>query len=201
MQVKESSKKQIDTRGLFCPLPLTIVSKNLKEIPVGEKLEILADDKAFKKDIKFWCLETGNKLVDFKEIDGYFIATVERGKGFHGESLWEKIKFFALGVKLHILQHLLDLIPSKKPKYLLTFVSIGEGLRAQEWLKKKGIHNFYVLPVPNEIYPYCGLVFGFTKKEDAVKIYNLLKENKFAVEDIHIVDKEKKYPKLDLSNS
>ncbi len=201
MQVKEENnlRKQIDTRGLFCPLPLTVVSKNLKEIPVGEKLEILADDKAFKKDIKFWCLETGNKLVDFKEQDGYFIAIVERGKGFHGESLWEKIKFFSLGVKLHILQYILELLPSKKPKYLLTFVSIGEGLRSQNWLKNKGIDDFYVLPVPNEIYPYCGLVFGFTKKEDAVKIFKLLKENKFAVEDIHIVDKEKKYPKLQLS--
>jgi TusA-related sulfurtransferase len=200
MQVKErNQKKQLDTRGLFCPLPLTLVSKNLKEIPVGEKLEILADDKAFKKDIKFWCLETGNKLVDFKEKDGYFIATVERGKGFHGEGLWEKIKFISLGVKLHILQYLLNLIPSKKPKYLITFVSIGEGLRAQKWLQEKGIHNFYVLPVPDEIYPYCGLVFGFTKKEDAVKVYKILKENNFAVEDIHIVDKEKKYPVLEVS--
>ncbi|HEK25305.1 MAG TPA: sulfurtransferase TusA family protein, partial [Hydrogenobaculum sp.] len=41
----------VDTRGLFCPLPLTLVSRKLKEIPVGEKLMVMADDKAFKKDI------------------------------------------------------------------------------------------------------------------------------------------------------
>ncbi|WP_456401039.1 sulfurtransferase TusA family protein [Persephonella sp.] len=199
MQVEDSNKTEVivDTRGLFCPLPLTIVSKKLKEIPEGERLKVLADDKAFKKDVKFWCQETGNKLIDFKEIDGHYEAVIERGRGFHGESLIEKIKFISLGVKLHIIQHLLDLLPSKKPKYLITFVSIAEGLRADKWLKEKGIDKYVLLPVPDEIYPHCGLVFGLRDKDEAVKIFNLLKENKFAVEDIHIVDKEKKYPVLE----
>ncbi|GAB6072173.1 sulfurtransferase TusA family protein [Venenivibrio stagnispumantis] len=190
--------KEVDTRGLFCPLPLTIVSKNLKEIPVGERLKILADDKAFKKDIEIWAYETGNKLLEFKEENGYYVAIIERGKGFKGENIIDKIKFISLGVKLHFIKHLLDLFPPKKPKYLLTFVSVAEGLRADKWLKEeKNVNNKYILlPVPKEIYPHCGLVFGFLNKEDAINIYNLLKENKFAVEDIHIVDKDKKYPVL-----
>ncbi|WP_457621387.1 sulfurtransferase TusA family protein [Persephonella sp.] len=200
MQVKEKENVEttVDTRGLFCPLPLTIVSKKLKEIPEGKRLKVLADDKAFKKDVKFWCQETGNKLIDFKEIDGHYEAIIERGKGFHGEGLWEKIKFISLGIKLHIIQHILDLLPSKKPKYLITFVSIAEGLRADKWLKERGIDDYVLLPVPDEIYPHCGLVFGLRSKEKAVEIFNTLKENKFAVEDIHIVDKEKKYPVLQI---
>ncbi|MEZ0324105.1 MAG: sulfurtransferase TusA family protein [Hydrogenothermaceae bacterium] len=189
----------VDTRGLFCPLPLTLISKKLKEIPVGEKIKVLADDKAFKKDIEIWSFETGNKLIEFKEENGYYVAIIERGKGFKGEKLWDKIKFISLGVKLHIIQHLLDLVPSKKPKYLITFVSVAEGIRANKFLMEKGMNSSYVmLPVPKEIYPYCGLVFGFRSKEDAINIYKFLKENKFAVEDIHIVDKGKKYPKLEV---
>lgn len=200
MHIKgEISMQTVDTRGLFCPLPLTVVSKKLKEIPVGERIKVLADDKAFKKDIEIWSYETGNKLIEFKEENGYYVAIVERGKGFKGESLWDKVKFISLGVKLHIIQHILDFLPSKKPKYLMTFVSVAEGIRANKFLTEKNINSNYVmLPVPKEIYPHCGLVFGFKSKDEAVKIYQYLKENKFAVEDIHIVDKEKKYPKIEV---
>lgn len=186
----------IDTRGLFCPLPLTFVSRKLKEITVGERLKVLADDKAFKKDIEIWAFETGNKLIEFKEENGYYVAIIERGKGFKGENLWDKIKFISLGVKLHFTKHLLDLIPFNKPKYLITFVSVSEGLRTDKFLKERNINSYIMLPVPKEIYPHCGLVFALKSKEEALKIYNLLKENKFAVEDVHEIDKQKKYPKI-----
>lgn len=71
--------------------------------------------------------------------------------------MWEKIKFISLGIKLHIIQHILDLLPSKKPKYLITFVSIAEGLRADKWLKERGIDDYVLLPVPDEIYPTVDL--------------------------------------------
>ncbi len=199
MQVK-NPVKELDVRGLFCPLPITYVSRELKNIPVGERLKVIADDKAFEKDIKIWALETGNRLVEFKKEGENFIAIIERGKGFHGEGIFEKIKFISIGIKLHILQYLLKIL-KKEPQYLLTFVSIPEGFRADRWLKNKGIRSYVVLPVPDEIYPYCGLVFGFKDRQEAVKIYNLLKENNFMVEDIHIVDEEKKYPRLELQKS
>jgi TusA-related sulfurtransferase len=189
--------QEVDTRGLFCPLPLSMVSKKLKEIEVGDTLKVLADDKAFKKDIEVWCYETGNELLEFKEEDGYFVAIIKRGSGFKGENILDKLKFVSLGVKLHIIKHILDFLPNKKPKYLITFVSVAEGIRANRFLEEKGLSNSYVmLPVPKEIYPHCGLVFGFKKEEDARKIYEYLKENRYAVEDIHKVDKAKKYPKI-----
>ena len=191
--------QKVDTRGLFCPLPLTLVSRKLKEIPVGEKLMVLADDKAFKKDVEIWCYETGNKLIEFKEENGTYIAIIERRTGFKGENIWDKVKFISLGVKLHIKKHLIDLIPFNKPKYLLTFVSVAEGIRANKFLEGKGLNKDYVmLPVPKEIYPHCGLVFAFKNLEKAKQIYSLLKENKFAVEDIHQIDKAKRYPKVEL---
>ncbi len=191
--------KTVDTRGLFCPLPLTIVSKELKNIDVGEKLKVLADDKAFKKDVSIWAFETGNKLVEFKEENGVYIAVIERGKGFKGESIWDKIKFVSLGVKLHVKKHLLDIFFTKKPKYLITFVSVAEGLRADKWIQEnKKNFKYTMLPVPKEIYPHCGLVFGTKNKEEALKIFNTLKDANFAVEDIHVVDKKKNYPKLEV---
>jgi len=191
--------KTVDTRGLFCPLPLTIVSKELKKINVGGRLKVLADDKAFKKDISIWAFETGNRLIEFKEEDGTYIAVIERGKGFKGENIWDKIKFISLGIKLHLKKHILDIFFTKKPKYLITFVSVAEGLRADKWLQSnKADFKYTMLPVPKEIYEHCGLVFGVKEKEEAIKIFNTLKEKNFAVEDIHIADKKKNYPKLEV---
>ncbi len=197
MQVKEY-KKELDVRGLFCPLPITYVSKELKNIPVGERLKVIADDKAFEKDIKNWARETGNRIVSFYSENGYYIVVVERGKGYHGEKPLEKIKFILVGVKLHVVQYLLEIFRFKKPKYLITFASIPEGFRADKWLKEHGIKDYVVLPVPDEIYPYCGVVFGFRSKKRAQEVFRLLRENGFLVEDIHIADKKKKYPKLEL---
>ncbi len=199
MQIKDY-EKELDVRGLFCPLPITYVSRELKNIDVGKRLKVIADDKAFEKDIKIWALETGNKIIDFRKDGHSYIAIIERGKGFHGESLIEKIKFISVGIKLHIIQYLLKIF-NKEPKYLITFVSIPEGFRADKWLKEKGIKDYVVLPVPDEIYPYCGLVFGFKNQKNALNVYKLLKENNFLVEDIHLVDKEKKYPKIQIQET
>lgn len=185
----------VDTRGLFCPLPLTLVSRKLKEMPVGEKLIVMADDKAFKKDIEIWAFESGNKLLDFREENGYYVAIIERGKGFKGEKLIDKVKFIALGVKLHFTKHIVDVIPYKKPKYLITFVSVSEGVRADKFLQKHNTNSYVRLPVPKEIYPHCGIVFGFYSKDRAFEVYDFLKKNKFAVEDVYEI-KRGSYPKL-----
>ncbi|NPA17264.1 MAG: DUF3343 domain-containing protein [Aquificae bacterium] len=197
MQVAEEKVvKEVDTRGMFCPTPLIFVSKELKHIPVGSRLKVLADDKAFKKDIKIWCHDTGNKLVSLTENNGVITAVIERGKGWHGDTLFEKLKFYAIGVKLHLYDYFYRVFKSAGPRYIITFMSIPEGFRAIEFLEKQGITDFVTLPVPDEIYEYCGVVIGFRDKNRAVEIFNLLKENKFGVENIHIVDRERKYPVL-----
>ncbi len=185
----------VDTRGLFCPLPLTLVSRKLKDLPAGEKLMVMADDKAFKKDIEVWSSESGNKLLEFKEENGYYVAIIERGKGFKGEKLIDKAKFIALGVKLHLIKHTIDIIPFKKPKYLITFVSVSEGVRADNFLHQQNIDSYIKLPVPKEIYPHCGIVFGFYKKDKAFETFEYLKKNKYAVEDVYEI-KKGAYPKL-----
>ncbi|RTZ96594.1 MAG: preprotein translocase subunit TatB [Deltaproteobacteria bacterium] len=187
----------VDTRGLFCPLPITFVSRNLRHMQEGAQAEILADNRSFKRELESWCFETGNRLVDFKEIEGCYRALIQRGSGFHGDSLWEKIRFIRLGIKVHLTQIITRLIPISRPGYLITFVSIGEGQRAHQFLKEQGFGGYCLLPVPHEIYPHCGLVFGFASKEKALRNFRVLREASYAVEDIHRIDRDKSYPKLE----
>ena len=55
---------------------------------VGEELEVLADDKAFKKDVEIWSYETGNSFLAFEDINGYYVARIKRGAGFKGDKIW-----------------------------------------------------------------------------------------------------------------
>ena len=192
------NNKELDLRGLFCPTPLVYLSRELNKIKTGERLKIIADAPNFDKDLKIWSHQTGNKLISLEKKGKDYIAIIERGKGWHGDSFIEKLKFYAIGVKLHLLMYLLEIFKPKKPKYLITFISIPEGFRAIEYLEKKGIKDFITLPVPNEIYEYCGVVIGFKDKDKTIDVYKLLQKEGFGVQDIHIVDKEKKYPILNI---
>jgi len=189
----------VDTSGYSCPIPLAMVSRKLKKIQVGETLEVISDDPDFKKEIRIWSYETGNQLIDHKQEGDTQITRIRKGAGFKGDTLLENIKFIALGVKLHFIKALLQIIPLRKIQYLVTFVSVAEGLRAQGWLSEKDIKNYTQLPIPDGITKHCGLVFGFNKKSDAITIFRLLDESKFAVEDIYYEDKDKSYKVLDIN--
>ena len=195
----ESEKFGVDTSGYSCPINLAMVSRKLKRLEIGDTLEIISDDPEFKKQIKTWSYETGNQLIDFKQKESVCITRVRKGSGFKGETLIENLKFLALGVKLHFIKTFFQIIPLKKIQYLVTFVSVAEGLRAQGWLQEKEIKNYIPLPVPNNITRHCGLVFGFKDKSEAVKIFKLLNEAKFAVEDIYFEDKDKSYKILNFT--
>ena len=58
---------KLDTKGLNCPLPILRAKKAIKDIPVGEILEIEATDPGSVKDFDAFCRQTGNELVSSKE--------------------------------------------------------------------------------------------------------------------------------------
>ncbi len=62
----------LDARGLNCPLPILRAKKALKEVPVGETLEIRATDPGAVKDFEAFCRSTGNELVDSSSSNGEF---------------------------------------------------------------------------------------------------------------------------------
>lgn len=189
----ENNINIVDTSGYSCPIPLIMLSRKLKRTEVGNTLKVISDDPAFNKEIKIWSYETGNQLLDLKANGADYIALVKKGAGFKGENILETIKFISLGIKLHFIKTLLQIIPLRKVKYLVTFVSVAAGLRANGWLEGQGIKNYTLLPIPDGITKHCGLVLGFERKNDAMKVFKLLEQNKFEVEDVYYEDKQKSY--------
>jgi TusA-related sulfurtransferase len=55
--------KEIDTRGLTCPLPILKAKKALAEMHSGEVLKVLATDPSSVRDFQAFARQTGNELV------------------------------------------------------------------------------------------------------------------------------------------
>jgi tRNA 2-thiouridine synthesizing protein A len=68
----------LDAKGLNCPLPILKAKKALKELNVGETLEILATDPGAIKDFEAFCRTTGNQLVESGEEGEVYRFIIKR---------------------------------------------------------------------------------------------------------------------------
>ena len=59
--------KELDARGLSCPLPILKTKKSLNELASGQVLKIVATDPGSVKDFQAFCKQTGNELLSHSE--------------------------------------------------------------------------------------------------------------------------------------
>ncbi len=64
--------KELDARGLNCPLPILRAKKALNDMSSGQTLHIVATDPGSVKDFEAFARQTGNELLESKEADGEF---------------------------------------------------------------------------------------------------------------------------------
>lgn len=64
--------KELDARGLNCPLPILRTKKTLAEIAAGQVLKVIATDPGSVKDMQAFAKQTGNELVATAEAGGAF---------------------------------------------------------------------------------------------------------------------------------
>jgi tRNA 2-thiouridine synthesizing protein A len=64
--------KELDARGLNCPLPILRAKKSLGEIASGQVLKILSTDPGSVKDFAAFAKQTGNELLSTAEAGGEF---------------------------------------------------------------------------------------------------------------------------------
>jgi tRNA 2-thiouridine synthesizing protein A len=70
--------KEVDARGLNCPLPILRTKKALNEMATGELLRVLATDPASQRDFQAFSKQTGNALVDSTFTDGVYTYLLKR---------------------------------------------------------------------------------------------------------------------------
>jgi TusA-related sulfurtransferase len=71
--------KEIDTRGLNCPLPILKAKKALADMASGAVLKVLATDPGSTRDFQAFARQTGNELVAQTTNDeGEFVHLLRR---------------------------------------------------------------------------------------------------------------------------
>ena len=70
--------KEIDTRGLNCPLPILRAKKALTELRSGQLLKVVATDNGSLRDFQAFAKQTGNELVEQQTVGDEFIHVLRR---------------------------------------------------------------------------------------------------------------------------
>ena len=71
-------QKEVDTRGLNCPLPILKAKKALAEMASGELLRVVATDPSSMRDFQAFARQTGNELVQQETAGTEFIHVLRR---------------------------------------------------------------------------------------------------------------------------
>jgi tRNA 2-thiouridine synthesizing protein A len=64
--------RELDVKGLTCPLPILRTKKALAEMASGQILRVVATDAHAVKDFQAFARQTGNELLSTEEVDASF---------------------------------------------------------------------------------------------------------------------------------
>jgi tRNA 2-thiouridine synthesizing protein A len=70
--------KEIDARGLNCPLPILKAKKALAELESGQVLRIVATDPGSVRDFQAFAKQTGNPLLSHVQQGAEFTFLMQR---------------------------------------------------------------------------------------------------------------------------
>lgn len=71
-------QREVDARGLNCPLPILRAKKALADMQSGEVLRIIATDPGSARDFAAFAKQTGNELIESKQEDKMFTFLLRR---------------------------------------------------------------------------------------------------------------------------
>ena len=70
--------KEVDARGLTCPLPILRAKKALSDMQSGQILKVLATDPGSQRDFAAFAKQTGNQIVEVSTQDKTFVFLMRR---------------------------------------------------------------------------------------------------------------------------
>ena len=70
--------KELDARGLNCPLPILKAKKALADMQTGEVLKVVATDPGSMRDFQAFARQTGNELVEQLAQGDEFVHLLRR---------------------------------------------------------------------------------------------------------------------------
>jgi tRNA 2-thiouridine synthesizing protein A len=72
------SETVLDVKGMNCPLPVLKANRALRSMQSGERLRLLATDRAAISDVQAFCRETGHALLAWSEEAGVLSFVIRK---------------------------------------------------------------------------------------------------------------------------
>jgi TusA-related sulfurtransferase len=72
------AQKEIDTRGMNCPLPILKAKKALADMSSGDVLKVVATDPGSVRDFQAFARQTGNELLEQSSANDEFVHYLRR---------------------------------------------------------------------------------------------------------------------------
>jgi TusA-related sulfurtransferase len=72
-----SARRTVDSRGSFCPGPITDLFKAYRQANVGDVIELLATDPAAESDVRAWAEKSGNKVLEVTRENDFLKIVIE----------------------------------------------------------------------------------------------------------------------------
>ncbi len=70
--------REVDARGLNCPLPILKAKKALAEMASGQVLKVIATDAGSMRDFQAFAKQTGNELLHQETIGSDYVSILKR---------------------------------------------------------------------------------------------------------------------------
>ena len=70
--------RELDARGLNCPLPILRTKKSLNGMTTGQVLKIVATDPGSVRDFQAFSKQTGNQLLLSNESNGEYLFMMRK---------------------------------------------------------------------------------------------------------------------------
>lgn len=70
--------KELDARGLNCPLPIIKTKKALNDLSSGQVLRVTSTDSGSVKDMEAFAKQTGNELLSSGQESGNYVFLIKK---------------------------------------------------------------------------------------------------------------------------
>ncbi len=74
----DNTEYLLDARGLFCPEPVMLLHKKIREMQAGSVLTLRATDPSTSRDIPKFCHFLGHELLSSREQNGEFVYAIRK---------------------------------------------------------------------------------------------------------------------------
>ncbi|MCD4695260.1 MAG: sulfurtransferase TusA family protein [Bacteroidales bacterium] len=68
----------IDCLGLYCPMPIIKTAEKIREVSIGQTIEIISDDNGIIEDMPSWCRTTGQEFLGIEDNGGEYKVYIKK---------------------------------------------------------------------------------------------------------------------------